>query len=765
MSLSLPTSRSSCARLYPFRWGRARRCTALRKAPHGCPPRTRDRLEQVVSAGGAVAGPGGLAGACPRVLRGTTTRGTSAWRTATGTTSWNPNHNAGFRPAEHALQPEPARSRPRWVRTGTSRFVHDDPAPPALRRGATAGARPWPLAGDGRPPPYSRKGTSPGPNGRPRSRLVAATTGGIMVSGGLAVAGGLCPMPVPHSSPATPRRASQDSDQSGLAWKRTPFPARTLWFRVVPPKPLAQPSGGVPAASDASSRSSTGTRIRPPLWIGPPSSASWRRTSPTRPSSPRVLVDNRSHMYGVTAPMRSYIDTTLFAIYYHFDLRQSGDDLLGLARSIRQRVGTDTRPLLKALTNRGHWRKFAHEQYHFWQGIRLPFLYRYALLTFRETMLAARAFSRRSGNWREWGNLDVVSPAFHRLDLAHHLALRPGSVLHFGRGPSPDADKKTQFTAVDLLECAASLFEYQISCHDPSLITHPGSFTRWRKRRPAYLELFDFVSRILHTEELALAFTMPLINAAFHTTKPERAFVELACRFPSEFQRRAQGADRQRGVPPPDWHFVVKDMLKELEYDLPYGAHPDTVDVYDDRFYYLSTDWLQGRLGRGNASIQHPVLGPPSTAWLEREREVPELATLLDYPGYVHSEEAMAFATSVEPTIRVVRLRLDDDKYKVFVLGAADLRAATTDPALVAMPEWLLQDAFLDLFAVYGAIRQAYGLEGPKSLRRCFHATCPHYDAACCNGYPMIPEDPADCTFARRMEWFVQHVVDSGSEK
>ena len=74
--------------------------------------------------------------------------------------------------------------------------------------------------------------------------------------------------------------------------------------------------------------------------------------------------------------MRSYIDTTLFAIYYHFDLRQYGDELLALARSITQKVGTDTRPLLKALTDGGHLRKFAHEQYHFWQGLRLPFLHR-----------------------------------------------------------------------------------------------------------------------------------------------------------------------------------------------------------------------------------------------------------------------------------------------------------------------------------------------------------------------------------------------------
>ena len=203
-------------------------------------------------------------------------------------------------------------------------------------------------------------------------------------------------------------------------------------------------------------------------------------------------------------------------------------------------------------------------------------------------------------------------------------------------------------------------------------------------------------------------------------------------------------------------------MLRELEYDLPYGTHPDTVNIYDNRFYYLSTAWLQGSFGRENASLQHPVLGPPSTAWLEHERAVPELITLLDYPGYVCSENAIAFATSIEPTLRVMRLHLDDDEYKVFVLGAADLRAATTDSGLLSISTAVLQDSFLDLFAVYGAIRQAYGLEQPESLRRCFHTACPHYDAACCNGYPMIPEDFADCTFARRMDFFVEHVVGSG---
>ena len=437
--------------------------------------------------------------------------------------------------------------------------------------------------------------------------------------------------------------------------------------------------------------------------------------------------------------MRSYIDTTLFSIYYYFDLRQYGDELLGLARSSTQKVGTDIRPLLKALVDGGHLRKFSHEQYHFWQGLRLPFLHRYALLTFREFMLAAREYSRRSNRWKEWGDLDAISPAFYRLDIPRHLSLSLDSELRFGTKPFPEDEKKIQFTATDLLECAASLFEYQVSCRDPALLTDPSSFKRWRKRRPAYLELFDFAAALLPTTEFALAFMVPLVNAAFHTTKPERAFFDLVCRFPIEFLSHARSrSNSQASAPPPEWHFVIQEVLESLEYDLPYGTYPQTIDIYDNRYYYLGTDWLQSSFGNEDASLQHPVLGPLSAAWVKREKRIPELATLLDYPGYVRSDDAMQFATSAEPTIRVLRLRLEDDEYKVFVLGAADFRAATTDSTLRSMPHEVLQDSLFDIFALYGAVRQALGLEEAESLRRCFHRSCLHYDAACCNGFPAI---------------------------
>ena len=65
-----------------------------------------------------------------------------------------PEHEQRFSRGEHAPRPEPAGSWPRRARAGASRAAHDEPGPPVLRGGSTAGARPGPPEGDGRRLPF-----------------------------------------------------------------------------------------------------------------------------------------------------------------------------------------------------------------------------------------------------------------------------------------------------------------------------------------------------------------------------------------------------------------------------------------------------------------------------------------------------------------------------------------------------------------------------------------------------------------------------------
>ena len=461
--------------------------------------------------------------------------------------------------------------------------------------------------------------------------------------------------------------------------------------------------------------------------------------------------------------LRSYVDPTLFAIYYHFDISQYGQHVRDLALSLKQQSGADARPLLSALLGGGHVRTFAHEHYHYWQGLRLPFLHRYAVLTFREIMLTARYLARNASPWTEWANEGVVAPAFHRLDIPHHVAIVSDSELVYGVKDVPNAESKIQFTAIDMLECAASLFEYQISCQDPGAITDLTNFERWRKRRAAYLDLFDFATPLLIPSHIALAFMIPLINAAFHTTRPEQAFIQLLAKFPSALADQfAAGSIDQSEGDPRNCRFVVDDLLKTLNYHLPYGKQPDVVNIHDNQFYYLSDDWLSAGFGNESESMSHPILGPISKRWSNRAQRDPGVADWLDYPGYIRSENVYSFVWDAEPTVRVLRLKLDG-QYKVLVFGSAEFRSAFSKPPSAS--DASLRDFLLDVFAVYGAVRQALGLETEDTLRRCFHQSCPFYQAACCNGFPLIPNKHQDCSFPQRMEDFVRAMTASDTER
>jgi len=72
--------------------------------------------------------------------------------------------------------------------------------------------------------------------------------------------------------------------------------------------------------------------------------------------------------------IRSHLDPTLFVIFLHIDTRSYDAEFRALARSLRAARGTDLSPLFDVLRERER-RIMAHERFHFWQGLRLPFLH------------------------------------------------------------------------------------------------------------------------------------------------------------------------------------------------------------------------------------------------------------------------------------------------------------------------------------------------------------------------------------------------------
>ena len=72
--------------------------------------------------------------------------------------------------------------------------------------------------------------------------------------------------------------------------------------------------------------------------------------------------------------------------------------------------------------------------------------------------------------------------------------------------------------------------------------------------------------------------------------------------------------------------------------------------------------------------------------WSDRAASDPEVADWLDYPGYVRSEAALGFVADAEPTVRVLRLKLDDERHKVLVDQLDVERDNPKQPGLHAEP-------------------------------------------------------------------------------
>src|ERR1700756_3052774 len=98
--------------------------------------------------------------------------------------------------------------------------------------------------------------------------------------------------------------------------------------------------------------------------------------------------------------IRSHLDPTLFVIFLHINAKEYDEEFRALARSLNPGRGTNLQPLLDALKEREQ-RTLAHERYHFWQGLRLPFLHLYATTTLRTYFLGARELARMTEDWRQ----------------------------------------------------------------------------------------------------------------------------------------------------------------------------------------------------------------------------------------------------------------------------------------------------------------------------------------------------------------------------
>jgi hypothetical protein len=448
--------------------------------------------------------------------------------------------------------------------------------------------------------------------------------------------------------------------------------------------------------------------------------------------------------------MRSHVDPCTFVVYIHV----SGDDLtpdfLDELRKYEPAQGQSPRPLLDKLPPRSQQVQF-HESYHYWQGLRLPFLYRYAFIAFRQASMAFAELSRSTVEFTQW---DCILPELERLGLELRIARGEPQYLFCGGDEAnfPDnALDEFRLSPIGLLECAASLAEFQVSTVGDK--ASPVEFSRWTKRNPASVQPYEFAARFLRNSQLALRCLLPLINAAFHTSDPVQSFVQLLGRIYGNFCPGGDFGKAFLAQPEPcRWTELFRLWLNEL----PYDAEADCDGKLLGSPYHRVTleKWVGGSLRDNNGGfLTHPFLAANARKWIEVEKAIPEVALLMDQPAWVTNETFWKCREQLAPPLTIYRFHTADGRDKTLLTGIAMNSEFTSFP-ITQPTQW--RGFVADMLTMHGAVRRASGAHFDADQRTCYHSACPHYESNFCNSYVVVPSDHTQCGFPDRIHRLIE---------
>lgn len=449
-------------------------------------------------------------------------------------------------------------------------------------------------------------------------------------------------------------------------------------------------------------------------------------------------------------PIRSHVDMCTFIVFLHVTQDNIDIALEEAVKAVELRHGAKVDDVLEKLQPRSKQIRF-HENYHYWQGLRLPFLYRYAFISFFQMLKAFVNFSKYDNDYTKW-SCDL--PEMNRLEQKFRIGFAPGGQIFLGgdeAGPIPNATVQTKISSLDLLECAASLAEFQASTGGGSR-SDPLALHRWSKRNPAYLAPYKFAAGFLGSESLALRTLLPLINASFHTSIPERTFIELLARVWGNFAQETQFSKQFLAQPEPcRWPELFQIWLGEIDYDEEVDAN---IDIFTVDYFRLTIDFWASRTfhteDKEGISFNHPFLGPLARRWQLEEADNPALSMVIDMPGWIDSNLANYCGREFSPPISVANFHLKDGGDKVVWFGTADLSGFTSF-------ENVSSTGFIaDFLTMYGAVRRASGAHFDNEQRVCYHNQCPHYLANFCNAYPIVPSSYKECGFPDRIKRLIQ---------
>ncbi len=450
-------------------------------------------------------------------------------------------------------------------------------------------------------------------------------------------------------------------------------------------------------------------------------------------------------------PMRSHVDPCTFVAFIHVPEELLDRALVDMLKGFIPEQGASLTHLLEKLPERSHQIQF-HENYHFWQGLRLPFLYRYAMLAFRQASLAFKQLAATEKDYRRW---NCILPELERLSLDERIGRYNGNLVWgTDQAKFPDqVEEEIRLRPLDLLECATSIAEFQVSALGEK--ADPVVLHRWAKRNPAYLEPYEFASRFLGNRTIALRCILPLINASFHTSEPVRTFADLLRRVWHSFLTGNPMYTAFLAQPEPcRWTELFAMWLDDIAYDV----EPDADGHILGSPYHRITleQWVEGSFGSHDGGfVTHLFLGNLARKWIEEQKANPAYSMLMDQPAWVLPETFGKWRDVFSPALAVYRFHLGGDDDCTFFTGTSDDRANTSLPLRNAS-EW--RGFVADFLTIYGAVRRASGAHFDPEQRTCHLVQCPHYKHNFCNMYPIIPRDFASCGFPDRIRQLIDKI-------
>lgn len=434
--------------------------------------------------------------------------------------------------------------------------------------------------------------------------------------------------------------------------------------------------------------------------------------------------------------MRSHIDTILFCKFLYV----SKSDYENLGVVLTQDSSQDE--LYQAFVKineqkRDFTQKSFHETYHFWQGLRLPYLYLNSFLDIRTIMKVFMDLSAIDQNHENW---DISIPSLGVYTEKYHIFGELGSLYL-----NSQREDGFAISIIDLLETSTSIAEYQITTSPDKRANHLN-YTRWYKRNPAYIKVYKYVNQLFSNEDLAIAFLIPLVNKAFETSQPIKAFIyllnELFWWIRSDSNSRLF-LDKNE---PRNWKYLFEILSRKLPYDENMDSLTN-MNIMFEGFYQLNMDkWLNSHYDIGTHKLFHPFIYKQAKKWEEKISEDEGFGNLLNFPGYVNNEVRDYTLENFRPNINFVKFHLSGGLSKVLTFGMMKESEFKYD--------WPIP--IIDLLTMYSVIKKAANVQFHQEHRLCHHTNCKHYLNNYCNSYPTIPKLFKDCGFENR----VKHLIN-----